>query len=237
MKKLLVFILIIVVAISSILIGVSVKNRIVKKTVSEYLQYASNLEWDEAKSKLTGEALAETMKNSGSVKDRETISKKKMSACITGNLAVVDADITKTGNYDNRVLYRFKLIKIDSGWKIYKVGYKQFERPRYLFNSRDSGMNVVNEYLGLNYIQRSESAEKYLAGEALVAALRNRILPKDNIPDIKEKVISLKPIGSNGDISTIEAVIEVENNQEITALIDTVKVKDAWKIINIEVVK
>lgn len=213
----------------------------VKKVVSEYLEYSSSHDWEKAETVLTGEALAETMRNSGSVKDRETIIRKDFSAQVDVGLAVVDADVTKTGGkYDDRVSYRFNLIKTNNDWKIYKVSYKRFERPPLFGLKKESGVDIVNEYLSLNYKQRSENAEKYLSGDALAAALKNRFLPKGDVPEVKERVISLKPIGSNGSVSTVEAVVEVEYQdvrQKVTSLIDTVMVNNTWKIVNIDVVE
>jgi len=214
----------------------------VKKVVSEYLEYSSSHDWDKAETVLTGEALAETMRNSGSVKDRETIIRKDFSAQVDVGLAVVDADVTRTGaKYDDRVSYRFNLIKTNNNdWKIYKVSYKRFERPTLFGHKKESGVDIVNEYLSLSYKQRTEKAEKYLAGEALAAALKNRVLPKEEVPEVKERVISLKPIGSNGSVSTIEAVVEVgyqDVRQKVTSLVDTVMVNGTWRIVNIDVVE
>ncbi|OPX89920.1 MAG: hypothetical protein A4E53_01334 [Pelotomaculum sp. PtaB.Bin104] len=240
--------LIVIIAVATLFLIIScaifkfVKNKEIINVVSQYINYSSALQWEQTKDLLTGEALAQTLKNSALIKDKETILQTGYFVYNDSNgLAEVNARVIKKGpKFEDRVDYHFYLIRKNDGWKIYKVTYEPFRRPLYFLSfNKDSGIGVVEQYLALNYTQRSDKAEHYLAGEALAAAIKNRLLPVDGMPNIKENLVSVKLVGSNGYVSTVEAVIETEREnyrQNVVSLIDTVKVSDRWRIINIDVV-
>lgn len=209
------------------------------RVVSDYFRFASNNQWDNVQELLTGEALAETIKNIGllNTAEPEIVVEEKLKAGVNGKLAVVDADVVKTGLYDNRVNYRFHLIKTDASWKIYKVTSPEYTRPdlRYI-NAEHEAEKVVEEYYALDYGQRTENAENYLAGKALAAVIKSRGLPYGG-NDITERLVSTRTIGVANEVVTIEIMMEVAQGEEtyhVTSLIDLVKVRQNWRIINVD---
>ena len=211
----------------------------ISETVSSYLKYSSGLQWDKAQELLTGEALIQTIRNHNAAVDKEKIIDISMTVAPNGELATVDADVEKV---NDRQTYTFYLVQTPDNWLIYKVEYKEFNRPILDRNKGHSAAEaMLSHYLSLNAKQRADNAEKYLAGNLLRAELMNRPLQqRQRISELKEKVLSVEPVGAAGDLVTYKATIETSSGQAInnvTLLVDLVKVMDAWKIINIETIK
>jgi len=209
-------------------------------TLARYIDYSSTLQWDKARELLTGEALAQTIRNQGIAVEEENIMGVKYNTTLTNdNLATVEADIEKA---DDRQVYTFHLVKMADNWLIYKVGYKDFTRPVIDKNEGNSkAAEVLSEYLSLNAKQRTDEAQKYLAGNLLRATLTNRPLPQSQpVKELNEKMLSITPIGATKELATYQAVLEASVGTTIittTLLVDLVEVNGSWKIVNIDIVK
>ena len=209
---------------------------VITETVSSYLKYSSGLQWDKAQELLTGEALIQTIRNQDAAVEKEKIIDISMTVAPNGELATVDADVIKV---NDRQAYTFYLIQTTDNWLIYKVEYKDFTRPILDRNKGHSAAETaLSRYLSLNTKQRVDNAEKYLAGNLLRAELMNRPLqPKQHLNERQEKVLSIEPVGAAEDLVTYKATIETSSGHTATLLVDLVRVKDIWKIINIETIK
>ncbi|WP_449241464.1 hypothetical protein [Desulfoscipio gibsoniae] len=213
----------------------------VNDVVTQYIEYSSTMQWKKAQKVLSGEALAQTIKNQDTATNKEKILFTELHGTINENLAIVDANVEKTGLYDDRQSYTFSLAKIAGEWKIYKVEYKDFTRPILgPYKENVAALGVLSDYLSLTAGKRREMAEKYLAGELLRATLVNRPLySNQQVKELKETVVAINPVGSNDGYVAYQAQVVSRQEKSVTTtlLVDLVDVNGQWKIVNMDVLR
>lgn len=211
--------------------------------VEKYLTASAQNNWPETCRTLTGEALVNAKANMGLVTQKEKIITKKFKVMpVTPEIAEVNVDFIKaTPSGLDRAAYKFRLIKDEKEWLIYKIQPGEYLHQKLKPGSLPEGAEkVVREYFELPLEQRQTNSQKYLAGSILRRSKMPGNLPREGRSEInvREKVTSVKCLGTAGDFAITEVNTVVNRNgktYKVKSIVDLVNISGSWKIARLDV--
>lgn len=213
--------------------------------INKYLESSSKLQWEGVEQLLTGEALLETRVNKDKVKNKEEILDKKMDVrYLTDKLATATVDVIKN---NDRIAYKFHLIKKNNYWLIYKVEYGDYLHDELKLGQLPQGVEaLIKTYIELPKVEKDKRNRQFLAGPLLRASMKKLaykgIAEEQRELEVTEKVKDIKCLGAAKDYVLAEVVSEVnagegKKNYSISAIYHLVNVKGVWKVCRMDVVE
>ncbi|HBV99344.1 MAG: hypothetical protein JL50_21655 [Peptococcaceae bacterium BICA1-7] len=213
------------------------------RVAETYINASTALKWDVVDGILCGEALVDARKNRARVtRSEEVIAIKTKSIFITGEIAEVEADVSKKATYGaDREAYRFSLQKQGDSWKIYNCQYGEYQHGELKPGPLPAGVDgVVREYIELPAAKKQESSARFLAGRLLKISAAQGQLPQVSEGEVKQAVKNITCLGAADDYAIVQAdyyISREEKTYPATAIIDLAAVEGVWRIVRLNISK